>query len=449
MNSIPTFVINLKRRVERREHILKEFNQRKEFDITVVEAQEHKIGAIGLWNTLQFILKEQLNKAHEYIIVCEDDHQFTDAYSKELLFSAIAEVRTKNADILCGGVSWFTDALAISPGIFWVDKFSGFQFTVIFRHFFTTILNADFNEEDVTDLKIASLSENKFFIFPFISVQKDFGYSDVTNKNNTAGRVDGLFSNSSNKAKTINYICNYYKVNRKRMPVKSSSASYDNFIIPTYVVCMPERPDRVAYIKAQFKEKDEFDITLVEGCKNEMDTVSWYLSIRKIVKMAIANDDDIIVICKDDLKFTEYYSKEDFLQNIMEAFYQRTEMLAGGVGEFGIAIPVAENRFWINAFHAAGFFVLYKSIFQKILEQGFDDNITVGQLFTKITDYKMALFPFIVIQNEFDGVDMTWNRAEDEESKLLFPATENRFALVKSVYDKHCGILTHSIQKAL
>ncbi|THU40347.1 hypothetical protein FAM09_10795 [Niastella caeni] len=437
MNAIPTFVINLKKRIERREHILKEFNQREEFDVTIVEAQEHKKGAMGLWNTVQSILQKQLNSAHEYIIICEDDHQFTDAYSKELLFSAIANVRAKNADLLCGGVSWFTDALAISESIFWVDKFSGFQFTVIFRHFFTTILHADFREDDVTDLKIASLAENKFFLFPFISVQKDFGYSDVTDKNNSVGRVDGLFANSSNKAKTINYICNYYRNNERSVQVKSNSATYENFTIPTYVVCMPERPGSVDYIKAQFKGKGEFDITLVEAYKNEMGAVNWYLSIRKIVEMAIANCDDVIIICKDDLTFTDYYSKEEFLQNIMEAFYQRTEILAGGVGEFGIAIPVTKNRFWINAFHSVQFFVLYKSIFQKILEQSFDDNITVGQLFTNITNYKMTLFPFIANQNELDGADMTWDRGEDAESRTLFPATENRFALVQQVYEKY------------
>jgi glycosyl transferase family 25 len=154
--------------------------------------------------------------------------------------------------------------------------------------------------------------------------------------------------------------------------------------------------------------------------------------------MAVANDDDVIVVCKDDIKFTEHYVKEDFLRNIMEAFYQRTEMLAGGVGEFGIAIPVAKTRYWVNAFHSTGFFVLYKSIFQKILSPGFDDNITVGQLFTTITNYKMVLFPFIAVQKQWDSGDMTWDRKEDEVSRGLFPATEDRFALVKRVYDKYC-----------
>ncbi|WP_207513693.1 hypothetical protein [Longitalea luteola] len=439
MKSIPTFVINLKKRTDRKEYILKEFDQRMEFDVTIVEAQEHKTGAIGLWNTLQIILQKQLTTGHDYIIVCEDDHQFTDAYSKERLFDAIAEVRSKNADLLCGGVSWFTDALPVSAGIFWVDIFSGFQFTVIFRQFFKTILEADFKDDDVTDLKIASLTENKFFTYPFISVQKGFGYSDVTNKNNTAGRVEGLFATSSKKAKTINYICDYYKNNERTLSVNTNSASFENITIPTYVICLPERPGSVAYIKAQFEEKDEFQVMLVEACKNEVNAVSWHLTIRKIVGMAIANDDDVIVICKDDVKFTEYYSKADFLQNIMEAFYQRTEMLAGGVEEFGIATPVARTRFWINAFHSSGFFVLYKSIFQKILEQDFDTNITIGQLFTTITNYKMAIFPFIAVPNELDKAETICNRAEDEESRALFPPTENRFVIVKSVHDKYCA----------
>ena len=438
MSPIHAFVINLKKRIDRRAHILKEFNQRNEFNVTIVEAQEHKIGAAGLWNTLKCILQDQINKGHEYIIVCEDDHQFTDCYSKELLFSAIAKAGEKNADLLCGGVSWFNNALAISESIFWVEKFSGFQFTVIFRRFFKTILEADFEHGDDTDYKTSSLSKNKFFIFPFISVQKDFGYSDVTTKNNEKRRVEALFANSLNKAKTVKYICNYYENNKKSITVKSNSDSYRNITIPTYVISSPEKTDRVEHIKEQFKGKDEFAITIIEACKHEIGAVGLWLSIRKIIEIAIINDDDIIIICGDDHEFTEYYSKEIFLQNVMEAYYQRAEILTGGIRGFDMAISVTKTRFWINSFFSTQFLVLYKSIFQKILDQSFDDKLVADSILSGITSYKMTLFPFISIQKQFDCSDVILNNEVDRISES-FVATSNRLELAQNIYYKYCA----------
>lgn len=47
---IPTYIINLKSRIDRKEHKLKEFAVRVEFKIHIVEVIEHEIGAIGLWS---------------------------------------------------------------------------------------------------------------------------------------------------------------------------------------------------------------------------------------------------------------------------------------------------------------------------------------------------------------------------------------------------------------
>ncbi|HOZ84835.1 MAG TPA: hypothetical protein PK191_05055 [Niabella sp.] len=45
--SLPTFIINLAARTERKEHIRKEFAGRCEFNVSIVDAVSHTIGAIG------------------------------------------------------------------------------------------------------------------------------------------------------------------------------------------------------------------------------------------------------------------------------------------------------------------------------------------------------------------------------------------------------------------
>ena len=212
MMSIPVSLINLKSRTDRRLHILQQFCQKAEFAVHIIEACEHNNGAIGLWNSIIQILTSLVNDENDYVIICEDDHQFTEHYSKELLFHCIAEAQERDADILSGGVSWFRDIIQISENLFWIEKFSGLQFTIIFKRFYDKILSANFSKTDAADYKISTLSDNKFVIYPFISVQKEFGYSDVTSKNNKAGFVERIFEESSERLRLLTNVNSFYKM---------------------------------------------------------------------------------------------------------------------------------------------------------------------------------------------------------------------------------------------
>ena len=113
-----TFIINLKERADRKENISKEFSNKEEFATQVVKAIKHKFGAVGLWKTIKNILRSLNDSNLDYILICEGDHQFTAEYSSQRLFTAIVEAKEKKADILCGGVSWFTNAAQISKNLY-------------------------------------------------------------------------------------------------------------------------------------------------------------------------------------------------------------------------------------------------------------------------------------------------------------------------------------------
>lgn len=136
---IPVFAINLKSRTDRRRHFLQQFCQKEEFDVHIVGAFKHRNGAMGLWKSLVHILQSLVNAESDYVIICEDDHEFTSEYNKEYLFECIAEAKERDADILSGGVSWFQTAIRSSGNIFWIENFTGLQFTVIFKKFYHTI----------------------------------------------------------------------------------------------------------------------------------------------------------------------------------------------------------------------------------------------------------------------------------------------------------------------
>lgn len=197
MTKIKTFAINVPKRKDRYEHILSVFSDTKAFDFQVKSCIPNEKGNVSLWLTIKQIIEENINEP--YIIICEDDHYFTEDFSEEALLQNIQKAQSLEADILSGGVSWFDIAVQVDKNLFWLKTFNGTQFMIIFKKFFLKILEANFKEKESADFKISSLTKNVFVTVPFISKQKEFGYSDVTVLNNEKGKVERLFEKTSGR----------------------------------------------------------------------------------------------------------------------------------------------------------------------------------------------------------------------------------------------------------
>ena len=101
---IPVYVINIKEREERRKHIVREFEGKSEFEFHLVEACTHSKGTIGLWNSITKVIKMAKEREDDVIVICEDDHFFTENYSSGLLFKEIQEAYMQGAELLSGGI---------------------------------------------------------------------------------------------------------------------------------------------------------------------------------------------------------------------------------------------------------------------------------------------------------------------------------------------------------
>lgn len=436
MQNIPVYIVNLKKRTDRKKFISREFLERSEFDIHFVKAIEHHIGAIGLWNSIISILKDGIDN-EKFIVLCEDDHQFTPEYSKEGLYKSIEEAESKGADILSGGISGFTSAMQVSDNMYWVEKFSGLQFTVIFQKFFSAILNADFEPGDAADYKICSLTDNKFFLYPFISTQKDFGYSDATPKNNKEGRIDKVFNQSETKMLMLKQVSAFYKNSHWDKSQNINNALFKDIMIPTYVINLPERKDRRDHIEAQFKGKDEFNVRIIEACKHQIGAKGLWLSIRIVIKMAIQNEDDVIIICEDDHEFTKYYSKNYLLENIIRGHEYHVDLLSGGVAYFNTVLPVTSNLFWVNEYYSTQFIIVYRKFFKKILDEPFDDKTVADGLFSEMTANKMLLYPFVSVQKEFGYSDCTlWNNQSPGLVETLFLQSGKQIGIIQKMFHR-------------
>ncbi|WP_104381333.1 glycosyl transferase [Sphingobacterium sp. HMA12] len=205
----PTYVINLKNRTERLRYITAEFMRFQEFDLKIFTALEDKNGAIGLYKSFKAVIKEVQTIGVEYVIICEDDHKFTADFDIDLLNKYIEIGAQSGMDILLGGASSIHDLIFVNDDLLWVDGFTGLQFTVVFKSFFSKILDLSLPEGGVLDIELGKISDDIFCIYPSISEQEYFGYSDVTKKNNLID-VTEYFKKCRKKMDYFYLLTNYY-----------------------------------------------------------------------------------------------------------------------------------------------------------------------------------------------------------------------------------------------
>jgi hypothetical protein len=59
--------------------------------------------------------------------------------------------------------------------------------------------------------------------------------------------------------------------------------------------------------------------------------------------------------------------------------------------------------------------VLYKPLFQKILDEPYNDNVVADILLSKMVVNKMVLYPFISVQRYFGYSDVSQGNNDDKE----------------------------------
>jgi hypothetical protein len=97
---LDAYSVNLKERNDRHVHILGEFENRNEFVLKIKRVKRNKNGAFGLWKNIVSIIKKAKSNCKQFIILIEDDHQFTKKYNKNNLFDLIEEAKQYNVDVL-------------------------------------------------------------------------------------------------------------------------------------------------------------------------------------------------------------------------------------------------------------------------------------------------------------------------------------------------------------
>lgn len=208
-------ILNMPQRQERKQSVSQEFANKPEFSIHFIVPVKHQIPRISHWLTFYELVRQAKEQNLDYFIFCEDDHIFTSDYNEQLLSKRVTEADRLGAEILLGGVSAMKIPIQVTEHLFWLHVFNGTQFVIIFKRFYDRLLRYGRDREDVvTDYYLSSISDNIFVMYPFISIQKEFGYSDVTSFNNKKGYVDHLFEGTTRRLKILNKVRIFYNGTR-------------------------------------------------------------------------------------------------------------------------------------------------------------------------------------------------------------------------------------------
>ena len=183
IHPIKVYCPNLTNRSERRRHIECEFKNRSEFALTIIPAiEDRENGANGLYQTFIHILNTEMKNPdpNGFFIFAEDDHKFLPSYSTEYLFHSIDVANQLEAHLLVGGPTFFHIPIQCTPDLFWVRVFNGTQFTIVFHRIFKLYQAIVEDKRKILDVSLSEICNKTFTMYPPISAQKDFGYSDAT-----------------------------------------------------------------------------------------------------------------------------------------------------------------------------------------------------------------------------------------------------------------------------
>lgn len=428
--NIPVYIINLKHRTDRYKSIVQEFEGKNEFNLAVFTAIENEIGSIGLWQSLLHIINiAKINKM-DYVLICEDDHLFTQDYNAEKLNEQINYVSKIRGDILLGGVSWFDYSVKVNDELYWINEFTGTQFLLVFENFYDKILNYKFYEGiETIDAMISKLTDKIFVSFPILSIQRDSGYSDVTPKNDSEGVVRALFDKVQLRAKAIDKMEKHIRSTK----YSHDGINYNELQVPVYVINIDERYDRLEHIKNQFANKSEFAIEYLVVQKEEKGTIGLWNNIKKVISMANEREEDIIIICEDDHVFSGNYTKDILFNAIFQGAELGADIILGGISNTTQAIVVSPELCWIESFQCTQFTILFKNIFEQILSETFDETDAADLALSTMTANKYVIHPFISKQKDFGYSDIPIENLSTDLYGGMFDNCEAKINRIRDV----------------
>lgn len=219
----------------------------------------------------------------------------------------------------------------------------------------------------------------------------------------------------------------------------------DSFM-PVYAINLKERTDRRAHICAEFAGRKEFAFHLVDACKSADGRTGLWNSMVHIVRQAKEEGEEFVLIAEDDHFFTKYYSPKLWMQSVVEAHRLGADILSGGIGGFGTALPRGSRLYEVDWFWCTQFIVVYASMFNRMLDYKFGEKDTADGVLSAIAPCKMVVYPFVSEQWDAGYSDVTpTNRDNPGRIREHFAWANRKFQRLLEIFQMK-GMPLHELK---
>lgn len=187
LEDIKGYCIHLSKRTDREENMYKELDYFIPNQYTILEAERHPIGKIGVSRSFKKAINEAKKLNLDYVLVFEDDVRFTSERSRECFQNAINTL-PDDWDILLGGIYADTNLFDYNEHMKKVESFSALHCTLIRETAYDKFLQHKEEDKKTSHLDnyLGEFSKkgelNIYLAYPMIAIQ-------YTGKSNTINQV--------------------------------------------------------------------------------------------------------------------------------------------------------------------------------------------------------------------------------------------------------------------
>ena len=182
---IKTYIISNKdRRPDRYADVTEQFSNRSEFDVQVTQCvflDDNR--RYGLWLSMMNCIADAKENGYDKCILVEDDAYFTDYYNENTFLKYVNYCENNGYDILHGGIYGTSNPIrnADFPDLWDISWCWSTHFIVIYKDCYDKLLHYNFDlAHDVADGVLNKLHLKRAVMYPFMVIQKDYGYTDIT-----------------------------------------------------------------------------------------------------------------------------------------------------------------------------------------------------------------------------------------------------------------------------
>ncbi len=158
----------------------------------------------------------------------------------------------------------------------------------------------------------------------------------------------------------------------------------DNSYINTFCFYQ-DRKDCLKY----FSNKREFSIHWIQSTSplRNIDQQT----LHSIVSRSIQDEDDVIIICFDSCRFETNYSKYSLFKYILIAQFHQADILFCNGNEIDFMCKTQDELYWVNNVKKSDFIVLFRSIFNKLLNANLHSTKSFPEIISNLSHDKLMI----------------------------------------------------------